>query len=279
MNDPQPEHPVDPTPLEHTPSAGPAGPSRVARFVAEAFGTCLLVFGIAGTALFSASVSGPDGAAPGIGFVGVALAAGLALTVGAYAFGPVSGGHFNPAVTVGLAAAGRFPWRAAPAYLLAQLVGAVVATTVIVLIGLFGPVGWLSAKQDAGFASNGWGRASPGGFTFGAAAIVEVLLTAAFVVVILAVTHRTRGSARVAGVVIGITLMLLHLIAIPVDNASLNPARSIATAVYGGGLALAQVWAFVVFPLLGGLVGGLVYRVLFDGPGFGRRGAEGPARD
>ena len=166
---------------------------------------------------------------------------------------------------LGLAAAGRFPWSGVLGYIVAQVIGGVVATSALVLIGLFGPDGWLGAKQDAGFASNGYGPASPGGFGLGAAIVVEVLFTAIFVTVILGVTHRTRGNAGLAGLVIGLTLTLIHLATIPIDNTSVNPARSIATAIYGGGEALAQLWVFIVFPLLGGVIAGLVYRALFDG--------------
>ena len=141
-------------------------------------------------------------------------------------------------MTLGLAAAGRFPWKGTPAYIIAQVIGGLVATTLIYLIGLNGPDGWLTAAADGGFASNGWDKLSPGGFGIGGAIIVEVLFTALFVIVILAVTHSTRGNPAFAGLVIGLTLTLIHLATIPIDNTSVNPARSIATAVYGGGLAL-----------------------------------------
>lgn len=262
MADPRPEQPVAPTPLDHTPTA----PSFTATLVAEAFGTFVLVLAVISTALFAADFgTGANGTSLGVGFLGVALAVGLAVMAGAYAFGPISGGHFNPAVTFGLAAAGRFPWNRVLGYVIAQIVGGVVATTLIVLIGLFGPDGWLAAAQDGGFASNGWGRLSPGGFGMGAAMIVEALFTALFVLVILGVTHRTRGNAALAGLVIGLTLTVIHLATIPVDNTSVNPARSIATAIYGGGEALLQLWVFLVFPILGAVVAGLAYRALFDG--------------
>jgi aquaporin Z len=264
MSDPLPDVPVEPTPLDHTPPAG--GPTTAATLVAEALGTFLLVIGVIGTALFAANFgASPEGTSLGVGFVGVSFAVGLAVMAGAYAFGPISGGHFNPAVTLGLAAAGRFPWSGVLGYIVAQIVGGAVATSVLVLIGLFGPDGWLGAKQDAGFASNGWGVHSPGGFGLGATIVVEVLFTAIFVTVILGVTHRTRGNAGLAGLVIGLTLTLIHLATIPVDNTSVNPARSIATAIYGGTDALAQVWVFIVFPIVGALIAGLAYRALFDG--------------
>lgn len=262
MSDPRPDKPVTPTPLEHTPVA----PSTAATLTAEAFGTFLLVLGVISTALFAADFgTGANGSSLGVGFLGVSLAVGLTVVAGAYAFGPISGGHFNPAVTLGLAAAGRFPWKDSIGYIIAQIIGGLVATTLIVLIGLFGPDGWLSAAQDGGFASNGWGELSPGGFGMGAAIIVETLFTALFVVVILGVTHATRGNAAFAGLVIGLTLTLIHLATIPVDNTSVNPARSIATAVYGGLDALAQLWVFIVFPIVGALIAGFAYRALFDG--------------
>jgi aquaporin Z len=265
VSDPRPDIPVEPTPLEHTPLEAPAGPSRFATLVAEAFGTMLLVLAIVATALFAADVGvSAEGMPLGVGFVGVALAAGLAVVAGAYAFGPISGGHFNPAVTVGLAAAGRFPWREVPAYAAAQAIGALVATTLVILVGLFGPAGWLGGAQDAGFASNGFDQRSPGGFGIGAAIIVEALFTALFVIVILGVTHATRGS-HLGGLTIGLTLVVIHLAIIPIDNASVNPARSLATAVYGGSTALAQLWVFIVFPIVGALIAGLAYRALFDG--------------
>lgn len=244
--------------------------------VAEAIGTFVLVLGVIGTALFAAGYGeGTDAANKGVGFLGVALAVGLTVVAGVYAFGPISGGHFNPAVTVGLAAAGRFPWKHTAGYVVAQIVGGAVATTVIVLIGLFGPSGWLSTAQDAGFASNGWDALSPAGFGIGGAIVVEVLFTAVFVLVILGVTHPTRGIPAFAGLVIGLTLTLIHLVTIPIDNTSVNPARSIATALYGGPEALAQLWVFLVFPVVGALLAGFAFRALFgstDGVG-----ADAPA--
>ncbi|MCR2813568.1 aquaporin Z [Microbacterium sp. zg.Y1090] len=235
------------------------------RLVAEAMGTFLLVFGSIGAALFAADAGlGPDGTSLGIGYVGVALAFGLTVVAGAYAWGPISGGHFNPAVTLGLAAAGRFPWRETGAYIIAQIIGGIVGTTLIVLIGLFGPDGWLRSAQDGGFASNGFGEHSPGGFGLGAAIVVEIAFTAIFVLVILGVTHPSRGT-KLAGLVIGLTLTLIHLASIPVDNTSVNPARSIATAIYGGGDALLQLWVFLVFPIVGALIAGFAHRAMFDG--------------
>jgi aquaporin Z len=241
-------------------------PGTATKLAAEALGTFLLVFGSIGTALFAATFGVSENGTPlGVGFIGVSLAFGLTLMAGIYAWGPISGGHFNPAVTLGLAASGRFEWRHAPAYIVAQLVGGAVATTLLVLIGLFGPDGWLQSAQDGGFASNGFAEHSPGGFGIGAAAIVEVLFTAIFVLVILGVTHASRGTgSALAGLAIGLTLTFIHLATIPIDNTSVNPARSIATAIYGGGDALAQLWVFIVFPLVGGLIAGFAHRALFE---------------
>ena len=241
-------------------------PSTATKLAAEALGTFLLVFGSIGTALFAANFGISDNGTPlGVGFIGVSLAFGLTLMAGIYAWGPISGGHFNPAVTLGLAASGRFEWKNAPGYIIAQLVGGAVGTTLIVLIGLFGPDGWLQGAQDGGFASNGFAENSPGGFGIGAAIIAEVLFTAIFVMVILGVTHASRGTGpAMAGLSIGLTLTFVHLASIPIDNTSVNPARSIATAIYGRGDALAQLWIFIVFPLVGGLIAGFAHRALFE---------------
>lgn len=262
-NDPRPDLPIDPTSLDHSPASD--GPAMSSRLVAEAFGTLLLVFGGVGTAVFAADFgTGANGTPLGVGFVGVALAFGLTVVCGAYAWGPISGGHFNPAITLGLAAAGRFPWRDVIGYIVAQVVGGAIATTLLVLIGLFGPAGWLSKAQDGGFGSNGFGDHSPGRFGLGAAIIAEVLLTGLFVLVILGVTHSTRGTAALAPLAIGLTLTLIHLISIPIDNTSVNPARSIAAAIYGGAAPLSQLWVFIVFPIVGGLLAGWAHRALFE---------------
>ncbi|MBF0815186.1 aquaporin Z [Microbacterium paludicola] len=258
MTDPNPEQPVEPTELAHTP---PPAPSASAKLVAEAFGTLLLVLGGVGTAVFASNHFADTPAAV---YTAVALAFGLTVVVGAYAFGPISGGHFNPAVTLGLAAAGRFPWRETGGYIVAQVIGGAIATTLLVLIGLFGPANWLTTAQDAGFASNGWDALSPAGFGLVAAIIAEVILTGLFLLIILGVTHPTRGTP-LAGLAIGLSLALIHFISIPVDNTSVNPARSIATAIYGGGDALAQLWVFIVFPIVGALLAGFAYKALFDG--------------
>lgn len=246
--------------------ASPRTPGA-AVFVAEGLGTLLLVLAVIATALFSAGFGeGTDAANKGVGFVGVALAIGLAVAAAISVFGPISGGHFNPAVTLGLAAAGRFPWSRTPGYIASQIVGGAVATTIIVLIGLFAPEGWLEAAQDDGFASNGWGALSPSGFELGAVMITETVFTALFVIVILGVTHARTGNPTLAALIVGLTLTVIHLATIPIDNTSVNPARSIATAVYGGGEALAQLWVFIVFPIVGALLAGVVFRALYEAP-------------
>lgn len=245
-------------------STGTPRPASAA-LVAEALGTFILVLGVIATALFAAGFGeGTEAANKGVGFVGVALAVGITVVAGVYAFGPISGGHFNPAVTLGLAAAGRFPWAKTLPYIAAQVIGGAIATTVIVVIGLFGPDNWLSTAQDGGFASNGWDALSPAGFGIAGAIIVEIVFTALFVLVILGVTHPTRGNPAFAGLAIGLTLTLIHLATIPIDNTSVNPARSIATAIYGGGEAVAQLWVFIVFPIVGALLAGIAYRAVFD---------------
>ncbi|GAA1240309.1 aquaporin Z [Microbacterium phyllosphaerae] len=238
--------------------------TMTARLTAEAFGTTILVIAIVGAALFASRFGeGTDVSGEGIGFVGISLAAGLALIAAVYAFGPISGGHFNPAVTLGAAAAGRMPWRDVPSYIAAQCIGATIASTLIFLIGLFGPDGWLEAQRTAGFASNGFGASSPGGFGMGAAIIGEALFAALLIFVFLGVTHPARGTP-LGGLVTGVTLALIYLVLLPIDFASVNPARSIATAVYGSTEALAQLWVFLVFPMIGALLAGLAYRALFD---------------
>ncbi|WP_298868079.1 aquaporin [Microbacterium sp.] len=238
-------------------------PTLGAKLAAEGFGTFLLVFGGVGTAVFASNHFTEPGAQSAV-YVAIALAFGLTVLVGVYAFGPLSGGHFNPAVTLGAAAAGRIPWRDVVPYVVAQVVGGVFASSALVLIGLFGPDKWLTTAQDAGFAANGFGTHSPGGFGMMSAIIIEVILTGFFVLVILGSTHPTRGSKH-AGIAIGLSLTLIHLIAIPVDNTSVNPARSLAAAIYGGSELLGQLWVFIVFPAVGALIVGFAFKALFDG--------------
>lgn len=236
---------------QHTPATG-------ARLAAEVVGTFLLVLGGVGTAVFAAGFPGEPGSPVNVGFLGVALAFGLTVVVGAYAFGPVSGGHFNPAVTFGLAAAGRFAWRDAASYVVAQIVGGALASTLIFVIANGQPGGYSGT-----LGANGYGDASPGGYSLLAVGLTEIVLTAVFLFIIIGTTA-TRAAAGFAPLAIGLTLTLIHLVSIPISNTSVNPARSIASALYGGEVALAQLWAFLVFPIVGGLVAGFLFRPLFD---------------
>ncbi|RIX30470.1 aquaporin [Amnibacterium setariae] len=240
-------------------SRADAAPRVGAVLAAEVFGTFLLVLGGVGTAVFAAAFPSAQDNALGVGHLGVALAFGLALAAGVLTVGRVSGGHFNPAVTVGLAVADRTPWRAVPGYVVAQLVGGALGTSVLVLVAAGGPAGFLAAARSTGFASNGWGARSPGGFGLPAVLLTEVVLTAVFVGLILAVTARPELAA-IAPFAIGLTLTAIHLVSIPISNTSVNPARSVATAIYGGPGALAQVWAFVLAPVVGAVIAGAVHR-------------------
>ncbi|MGN7948545.1 aquaporin [Microbacterium sp. 22215] len=232
-------------------------PTLVLRLIAEFMGTFLLVVGVVGAATFSAGfkqgASGLD-----IGFLGVAIALGLSVLIGASAWGPVSGGHFNPAVTIGLAIAGRFAWRDSAPYIAAQVLGGAAASSLIFLVSAGGPNGILRTAQTNGFASTGWGALSPGGFDLSSAFLVEMLATGVLVAVVLGVT--TSGSnPALAPAAIGGTLTLVALTAIPISNGSFNPARSIATAIYGGEVALSQLWMSIVAPICGALIVGGAY--------------------
>jgi aquaporin Z len=228
----------------------------VRRLGAEFFGTFWLVFGGCGSALFAAAF--PD---LGIGFLGVALAFGLTVVTMAYAVGHVSGGHFNPAVTLGLWAGRRFPGKDVGPYMVAQVVGAIAAAAVLYAIAS-GKAGFSAAD---GFASNGYGEHSPDGYTMAAAMVAEFVLTLFFIFVIMGSTDE-RAPKGMAPLAIGLTLTLIHLISIPITNTSVNPARSIGPAIFQGSWALSQLWLFIVMPLAGGLVGGAVYRWLMGKP-------------
>ena len=217
---------------------------------AEALGTFWLVFGGCGSAVFAAAF--PQ---LGIGFVGVALAFGLTVLTMAYAVGHISGGHFNPAVTVGLWVGGRFPAGQIVPYWIAQMVGAVAAAGVLYLIAS-GKAGFDLA---GGFASNGYGEHSPGGYSMTAGLIAEIVLTAFFLIIILGATDG-RAPAGFAPIAIGLALVLIHLISIPITNTSVNPARSTGPALFVGGWALAQLWLFWVAPIAGAAIGGIIYR-------------------
>lgn len=220
------------------------------KYIAEFLGTCWLVFGGCGSAVLAAAY--PE---LGIGFAGVALAFGLTVLTGAYAFGHISGAHFNPAVSVGLWVGGRFEAKDLPAYIIAQLIGATFAAFVLYLI-VQGQTGFTGT---AGFASNGYGDLSPNHFSLGSAFLIEVVLTAFFLIVILGVTDR-RAPAGFAPIAIGLALTLIHLISIPVTNTSVNPARSTGVALFAETAALSQLWLFWVAPILGAVIGALIYK-------------------
>ena len=223
--------------------------------LAEAIGTLILVVGGPGTAVLATGGFFPKGA---VGALGVALAFGLSLLCAAYAIGSISGCHVNPAVTAGLWALGKTKSGDVPFYVGGQLVGGVVGATIIFVIA-HGVTGF-SAK-GSGFASNGYGAHSPGGFKLPAVILSEIVFTALFVFVI-ASTSRKSMSPGFTGVAVGLMLTLIHLITIPVDNTSVNPARSLATAIFQHGWALGQVWVFLIFPTIGGAIGGLIWKVL-----------------
>jgi aquaporin Z len=222
------------------------------KLVAEFLGTAWLVLGGCGAAVLAAAF--PD---TGIGFVGVALAFGLTVLTMAYAIGHVSGCHLNPAVSVGLWAGGRFKTRDLPGYIIAQVLGAIAGAGVLYVIAS----GNTEFNAAAGFASNGYADHSPGHYGLTAALVCEVVMTFAFLFVIMGVTHGAapKGFAPLA---IGLCLTLIHLISIPVTNTSVNPARSTGPALFVGGWALQQLWLFWVAPLVGGALGGLAYRWL-----------------
>jgi aquaporin Z len=219
------------------------------KLAAEAIGTFALVFAGIGSAVIAAGVPNV-----GIGFMGVGLAVGLSVMAGAYAFGTTSGAHFNPAVTLGLALAGRFEWRELPGYWLAQLVGGAIGAALLYAVAS-GKTGFTLGN----FASNGYGALSPGGYSLNSVLIVETALTALFVVIILGSTAK-KAPAGFAPIAIGLGLTLIHLMSIPVSNTSVNPARSTATAIFAQGEALMQLWVFWAAPLVGAAVGALIWR-------------------
>lgn len=224
------------------------------KLIAEFLGTFWLVFGGCGSAVLAASF--PE---LGIGFVGVALAFGLTVLTMVYAVGGISGGHFNPAVSVGLLAAGRFEAKELIPYIVVQVIGAIVASAVLYVI--------VSGKADfagiGGFASNGYGEASPGKYGLGSALVIEVVLTFMFLIVILGATHG-RVPAGFAPIAIGLALTLIHLISIPVTNTSVNPARSTGPALFVGGIALQQLWLFWLAPIVGAALAGFAHKAIFE---------------
>ena len=230
-------------------------PSTVQKLAAEFFGTFVLVFSVIGAALFAAGFAAGEGGL-NVGFLGVAIALGFSVMAAAYAFGPISGGHYNPAVSIGLAASGRFGWGEVLPYVLAQVLGGVAAAAVLWVIVGFDNAAFLGA-------STGYGELSPAGFEMGSAFVVEVVATALFVLIILGVTG-ARGAGNLAPIAIGLTLTFLAIGAIPVSNASFNPARSLATAVFAGGVAIEQLWLSIVAPIVGALIAALISRLVLE---------------
>ena len=222
------------------------------KYGAEFFGTFWLVLGGCGSAVLAAAFPNV-----GIGLLGVALAFGLTVLTMAFAIGHISGCHLNPAVSLGLWAGGRFPTKELLPYIVAQVLGGIVAGGVLYLIAS-GKAGF---ELSAGFASNGYGTHSPGGYSLLAALITEVVMTMMFLLVILGSTDK-RAPQGLAPIAIGLCLTLIHLISIPVTNTSVNPARSTGVALYVGGWAVAQLWLFWVAPIIGGMLGALIYRFI-----------------
>lgn len=224
------------------------------KYFAEFFGTFWLVFGGCGSAVLAAGI--PE---LGIGYAGVSLAFGLTVLTMAYAVGHISGGHFNPAVSVGLMVGGRFDKKDLLPYIAAQVVGAIAAGAVLYTIAS-GAEGFNAA---AGFASNGYGEHSPHGYSLISALLIEVVLTAFFLMIIMGATDK-RAPAGFAPIAIGLALTLIHLISIPVTNTSVNPARSTGVALFQGGWAIEQLWLFWVAPIAGAVIGAVIFRLMSD---------------
>lgn len=230
------------------------------RLAAEFLGTFWLVLGGCGSAVLAAKFGGA-GNPLGIGLLGVSLAFGLTVVTGAYAFGHISGAHFNPAVTIGLWAGKRFPLSDVVPYIVAQVIGGIFAGWILLEIASGAPGFAIDPAAAGTFASNGYGLLSPGGYSIGAALLSEIVMTAMFLVVIMGATHG-RAPAGFAPLAIGLALTLIHLISIPVTNTSVNPARSTGVALFAGAGATSQLWLFWVAPIVGALIGGVIYRWL-----------------
>ena len=245
-------------------------PTMIHRLAAELLGTFWLVLGGCGSAVFAAKFLS-SGISVGIGFLGVATAFGLTVLTGVYAFGTLSGGHFNPAVTLGAALARRVEWKALPLYWIVQVIGGLIAGLVIYIV----------AKGKPGFdpkgnmAANGFGEHSPGGYALWAVIIAEIVLTAVFLFVIRGATD-DRAPKGFAGLAIGLTLTIIHLVSIPISNTSVNPARSTGVAFFNGNGAPGQLWVFWLAPLVGAAIAGIAYPLLFGKP---EQLAERPVRD
>jgi aquaporin Z len=229
---------------------------RIRIGIAEAIGTMILIVGGPGTAILATGGFFPKGS---VGVLGVALAFGLSLLVAAYAIGSISGCHINPAVTLGLWVIGKTKTRELPFYIVGQIVGGLIGALVIFIIAKSSAVSF-SAKTS-GFASNGYGIHSPGGFPLATVCLAEIFFTAIFVFII-ASTSRKSMPVGQTGLTVGLTLAVIHLISIPIDNTSVNPARSLAAAVFQGSWALSQLWVFIVFPIVGGVLGAGIWKLL-----------------
>lgn len=227
-------------------------------YAAEFFGTFWLVFGGCGSAIFAAGI--PE---LGIGYAGVALAFGLTVLTMAYAVGHISGGHFNPAVSFGLFAGGRFDGKQLIPYIISQVLGAIAAAGVLYLISSGNSDFAIDNTKAGAFASNGYGAFSPHGYSMLSAFLIEYVLTAFFLIVILGATDKF-ANGKFAGIAIGLALTLIHLISIPITNTSVNPARSTSQAIFVGGEPLTQLWLFWVAPIAGAIVGGLIYKLLLQ---------------
>jgi aquaporin Z len=231
---------------------------------AELIGTFWLVLGGCGAAVLAADFGlGGNDTSLGLGFLGVSLAFGLTVLTGAYALGHISGGHFNPAVTLGLVVAGRFELKNAAGYIVSQVIGGLLAAGTIFLIAS-GQDGWAIGDGAGAFATNGYGDLSPGGFGLGAAFLTEVVLTAMFLIVILGATAK-KAAPAMGGLAIGLSLTLIHLVSIPVTNTSVNPARSTSQAIFAGGEYIGQLWMFWVAPIIGAAVGAGLHRYVLGG--------------
>jgi aquaporin Z len=237
-------------------------PSLAAKLGAEFLGTFLLVFAGCGSVVLAGEFLSKNDVELGIGLLGISLTFGLAVLVGTFAFGHVSGGHFNPAVSIGLAIAKRFEWRGVLPYIITQLVASTVAGAVLLAIAS-GKPGF--SAVESGFATNGYGDRSPGGYGLVAALIIEIIMTAIFLYIILGATD-DRAPKGFAPIAIGLGLTVIHLGSIPIDGTSLNPARSLGVAWFAGSAALAQIWLFIIGPIVGAAIAGATYALITGAP-------------
>ena len=225
---------------------------QINKLLSEFIGTFWLVLGGCGSAVFAAAF--PE---LGIGFVGVSIAFGLTVLTGIYAFGHISGAHFNPAVSVGLWLGGRFSLKELPAYVFAQILGAIAGAGVLYLIA----TGKDGFSLNNGFAANGFGVHSPHEYSLLAVLITEFVMTFMFLIIIMGATHE-KAPKGFAGIAIGLGLTLIHLISIPISNTSVNPARSISQAIFAGGWAIEQLWLFILVPIAGAALAGIIYKII-----------------